>query len=301
MGDGKTTCTLCQKGDNYAQVEEEKGKRLSTLILKSNTIITSKPTLTTSCNDNTGDTYGLYSSTDTNSGKETYYFRGSVKNNYVSFAGLTWKVIRINEDGTVRLILNDRIGGVGSIYKFNTKYSNYSYMYYSNGSNAKTQVENWYKTNIEDKGYDSYVATAMFCEQAKVKEDASYTSGNAVMELYTKYTPNFKCSADGNGKGILDLKVGLITYDEVVHAGGYYGKENRIYFLYNGQYGIWTMSPAGIRANSYVWRINYNGSMDYKIIDLNEYALRPVINLNANVIASGTGTSSDPYVVQTNK
>ena len=35
-------------------------------------------------------------------------------------------------------------------------------MYYSNGSNAKTQVDSWYKTNIEDKGYDSYVVTEMF-------------------------------------------------------------------------------------------------------------------------------------------
>ncbi|MEG0799493.1 MAG: type II secretion system protein, partial [Bacilli bacterium] len=37
--------------------------------------------------------------------KPTYFFRGSVQNNYVSFAGKMWRIVRINEDGTVKLIL----------------------------------------------------------------------------------------------------------------------------------------------------------------------------------------------------
>ena len=35
---------------------------------------------------------------------ESYYYRGAVKNNYVSFAGYTWRIIRRNGDGSVRLI-----------------------------------------------------------------------------------------------------------------------------------------------------------------------------------------------------
>ena len=106
------------------------------------------PTLTTSSN-NSKDDNGLYKSTDTNTGEPTYYFRGNVENNYVSFAGFTWRIVRINEDGTIRIIMQDGIND-NAKYKFNSKYNNYTYMYYSN-SEAKTQLESWYQTNIGSK------------------------------------------------------------------------------------------------------------------------------------------------------
>ena len=47
---------------------------------------------------------GLYSTTDDIG--TSYYFRGAVKNNFVSFGGFVWKIIRQNGDGTVRMIYN---------------------------------------------------------------------------------------------------------------------------------------------------------------------------------------------------
>ena len=47
---------------------------------------------------------GLYSVSD---GLGTsYYYRGAVKNNFVSFGGFVWKIVRQNGDGTVRMIYN---------------------------------------------------------------------------------------------------------------------------------------------------------------------------------------------------
>ena len=34
----------------------------------------------------------------------SYYYRGAVKNNYVSFAGFIWRIIRRNGDGSIRMI-----------------------------------------------------------------------------------------------------------------------------------------------------------------------------------------------------
>ena len=45
---------------------------------------------------------GMYADND-NDGN-TYYYRGSVSGNYVKFAGFYWRIIRVNGDGTVRLI-----------------------------------------------------------------------------------------------------------------------------------------------------------------------------------------------------
>ena len=105
---------------------------------------------------------------------------------------------------------------------------------------------------------------------------------------------------DGNGKGILNSKVGLITYDEVLHAGGYYNQSNTGYYLYNGNYGIWTMSPSGgTELNAVDWTVFSGGNVSASGV-IKVYSFRPVINLKSDVLVTGTGTLSDPYVVKTN-
>ena len=260
-----------------------------------NKIITADPTLTTSSN-NTSDASGLYKSTATNTGNPTYYFRGNVENNYVSFAGQTWRIVRINEDGTIRIIMQDGINSNANI-AFNSNYNNYTYMYYTN-SQAKTTLESWYQTNIGSKSdlAKNVASGAYYCEQAKAKFADSYTSGSAVMTTYNKYTPDFKCIADGNGKGVVSASVGLLTYDEAVYAGGYYGQSNSNYYLYNNTY-FWTMSPAGFSGSySRVWRVNATGVVSNDYVN-HPYAVRPVIIMNADTLATGSGTSSDPFVV----
>ena len=39
---------------------------------------------------------------------DSYYFRGNVTNNYVDFAGMCWRIVRILGDGSIRLILEDQ-------------------------------------------------------------------------------------------------------------------------------------------------------------------------------------------------
>ena len=263
-----------------------------------NKIITANPTLTTSSN-NTSDASGLYKSTDTNTGNPTYYFRGNVENNYVSFAEFTWRIVRINEDGTIRIIMKDGINN-NDTYKFNSNYSNYSYMYYSN-SNAKTVLENWYQANIGDKS-DLSVNVASgnyYCEQAKVKYNANYISGNAVMTLYSSYIPNFKCTTDGNGKGVVNASVGLLSYDEAVYAGGYKGQSNSNYYLYNSAIIWWMMNSSGFFTSyPYVWIVNAQGGIDEGNSSIAR-SIRPVLILNADTqIFDGDGTKNNPFVVE---
>ena len=260
-------------------------------------VIDAEPTLTTSSN-NTTDASGLYASTDTNTGNPTYYFRGNVENNYVSFAGQTWRIVRINEDGTIRIVMQDGINSNANI-AFNSNYNNYTYMYYTN-SQAKTQLENWYQTNIGGKAdlAKNVASGAYYCEQAKAKRNSNWTSGSATMTTSNKYTPDFKCVTDGNGKGVVNANMGLLTYDEVVYAGGYFGQSNSNYYLYNNTY-FWTMSPAGFESGySYVWLVGTSGNF-YRD-DVN-YAnrLRPVLILNADTqISLGDGTINSPFVVE---
>ena len=180
---------------------------------------------------------------------------------------------------------------------FNSNYNNYTYMYYTN-SQVKSTLESWYQTNIGSKtNLASKVASgAYYCEQAKAKYSDSYTSGSATMTTYNKYTPDFKCSSDGNNKGVVNASVGLLNYDEVVYAGGYPYSNNNSYYLYNNTY-FWTMSPAGFSGSrSRVWFVTATGIIYSFYVDITR-AVRPVIILNADTLATGCGTSSDPFVI----
>ena len=171
-------------------------------------------------------------------------------------------------------------------------------MYYTN-SQAKTQLESWYQTNIGSKeDLASSVASGnYYCEQAKVKYSSSFTSGNANMTPYTSYIPDFKCIADGNGKGVVNANVGLLSYDEVVYAGGYFNQNNSNYYLYNNTY-FWTMSPAGFSGSySDVWIVDTTGNI-YNNAVINTRRLRPVLNLTADTqITGGDGSKENPFTI----
>ena len=239
----------------------------------------------------TGD--GLYSKT-TNTGT-TYYFKGAVENNYVKFADTIWRIVRVNEDGTIRLITQD---SVIERQLFNSTYNSYDKMYYTN-SEIKTAVENWYKTNITDKGFDGKVASGnYFCEQAKVVYNTDFTAGSATVVTEDNYTPSFDCTTDGNGKGVVSGKVGLITVDEVLFAGGVMASSSNFY-LKNGSI-YWMMSPAGFRTSNDVanaWYVDDDGYTNGTSVD-NILDVRPVLSLSADTLVSGSGTNSDPYIVK---
>ena len=38
----------------------------------------------------------------------SYYYRGEVEDNYVNFAGMCWRIVRILGDGSTKLILEDQ-------------------------------------------------------------------------------------------------------------------------------------------------------------------------------------------------
>jgi len=89
--------------DSYG-VDNE--KTLGKFILSDNDVISG-----TNIDFSTASTAGLYYTNKNTEGNEyTYYFRGDIDNNYVKFGkdkdenDLYWRIVRINEDGSVRLI-----------------------------------------------------------------------------------------------------------------------------------------------------------------------------------------------------
>ena len=111
---------------------------------------------------NDTETDGLYMAEDDEG--ESYYYRGAVKNNYVSFAGFTWRIIRRNGDGSVRMIYSGKsttdTGEAVTIGKsqFNSKYWDPTYVGYKYNEdfelheNNGTTGYNWF-TNTQKYNY----------------------------------------------------------------------------------------------------------------------------------------------------
>ena len=121
----------------------------------------------------------------------------------------------------------------------------------------------------------------------------------AYERLLANKTPILEC---GNNIDLYTTKIGLIIADEVSMAGGVYRTDNTSYYLYTGQ-NYWTMTPYyfledSIHSYAYVVVVISTGSFGNDHLNVNGlYGVRPVINLSSNVIITGSGTISDPYVV----
>ncbi len=109
---------------------------------------------------NDTETDGLYMAEDDEG--ESYYYRGAVKNNYVSFAGFTWRIIRRNGDGSVRMIYSGKstsdTGDAVTIgeSQFNSKYWDPTYVGYKYNEDFSLHENNG------TTGYDWFTNTTKY-------------------------------------------------------------------------------------------------------------------------------------------
>lgn len=132
---------------------------------------------------NDTETDGLYMAEDDEG--ESYYYRGAVKNNYVSFAGFIWRIIRRNGDGSVRMIYSGKstsdTGNAVTIgdSQFNSKYWDPTYVGYkyyedfslheSNGTTGYNWFTNTQKYNF-GTGYTFDQSTKKFTLTGDIKQ-----------------------------------------------------------------------------------------------------------------------------------
>ena len=126
---------------------------------------------------------GLYMAEDDEG--ESYYYRGAVKNNYVSFAGFIWRIIRRNGDGSIRMIYSGKstsdTGDAVTIgnSQFNSKFWDPTYVGYkynedfslheSNGTTGYDWFTNTTKYNF-GTGYTFDTSTKKFALTGDIKQ-----------------------------------------------------------------------------------------------------------------------------------
>ena len=269
---------------------------------------------------------GLYKSTDDDG--DSYYFRGNV-NNYVSFANQLWRVIRVNGDGTIRLLYNTDINtSAFNNVNDDEKYSGYTYdnenvctkenpcsssfdaknnLFVNNmnmtNSDVKTYLENWYISNL--KLYDNYISLESYCNDTTGNNGGGSSYYGAYDRIY-EHQPSLKCPDTSQlYGGNYKLKIGLMTADEANYAGlsvkaPHATTNNYLYYSSNS----WFMTPCAklITSNATLSSESTAASsigITPQIFVTYTFYVRPVINLKSNtLITSGDGSLSNPYVIK---
>ena len=181
LSSNNTSCYLYF--DSYCKPEDT-----ACQIILANKEIKTRDKITGPLTENT--TGKMYAAADDDG--MSYYFAGAVDNNFIKFAGYYWRIVRINGDGTIRIIYNglttDQTGETTQIGTslFNENYDDNAYVGYMygtpgsstyeethaniNDSTIKKVVDNWYETNIANNSnfVNKIDVNAGFCNDRKL-------------------------------------------------------------------------------------------------------------------------------------
>ena len=264
-----------------------------------------------------GDNPPTNSTTDWTGGT-SYYYTGN-PNNWVQFGGFWWRIIRINGDGSIRMIYQGTSAnttGSGTqigTSAFNSSANNKTYVGlvyntssqhgYGTNSTIMNTLNNWYNSNLASYEEDYIDTGAGFCSDRNMASGSNFNSSGSI--YYASYDrrngkASLQCHDDdilSKDNGKLPNPIGLVTSDEAVLTGITWNNANTGSYLYTGQ-TYWTMSPYYYSGNALVFYVYSDGHLNSdSLISWPVPGVRPVINLRADVSLTGSGTTSDPFKV----
>lgn len=246
-----------------------------------------------------------------------------------------WKIVRINGDGSLRLIYNgtnptatydnNNLSSWPYISSFvayeynkdNQKYTGYTY---DNGTNsfAKDVIDTWYKNALGNTTYDKKVESGRFCsdsigykkatEYGVTNENYYFSSMDRLDQTETGFAkdnaPTLKCpQTTETFGGSYRLKAGLITSDELVFGGDSTGAANDNFYVFTSILRLnATMTPAFYDTTTnkaVIWRTTASGLDQMVAANAFTTIFRPVINVSRDaVFTSGDGSLENPYVLK---
>lgn len=267
---------------------------------------------------------------------DSFYYRGNVTDNNVFFANMFWKIVRINGDGSIRLLFNGLNNSTNMEEKniafapLNSSSKDNAFVGYMHGypnsnnyasthenvfdSDAKSTIDSWYALNLND--YASRFSDTVFCNDRSTinagygQLGSSYTSMTRVL---MNHAPSLLCAQKNDrftvndeivGNGALKYPIALLTADEAMLAGLVRDKENKDFYLCENKICLSniTMTPGSFVNNSSanaLYAANWWYSYDFGNSNvIGKTFLRPVINLKSTTeILKGNGTRDNPFFV----
>ena len=212
-----------------------------------------------------------------------YYFRGAVDNNYVKIDDKLFRILRINGDGTVSMVLD---GNTDLLKKYYEKSGEYEF----DNSSLKAYLLEW-ANNTLSTGM-TYISTYKYCNEYGA-------DSKNVMNAYTRINddniPSLVCLGTK-----VQSKVGMLTVDDAIFAGATLTSTNGKFFLYssNVHTDSYLLTGAALTNNVYYpFVLTTTGKITYKTPGTYLRSIRPVITTFETTSATGSGTVKDPYIL----
>ncbi len=232
--------------------------------------------------------------TEDNKGK-SYFFRGNINYNYVKINNLLFRIVRINGDGSVRIVL-DNIINEAYPYNVNPAAEGVTPAALASLKHASVtgRLNEWLNKNLAE--YNKYIVNSDFCTDINFNiyiNNNQYS--NSYNRIFVDNTPDLYCSGD-----IYSGKVGLLSADEIVLAGAYRDVSNDKYYLYNSNIkeGYVTSSSYSFNGSQFhMISVMKNGAFGGSVMASENTHLRPVISIGANAKIKGNGTIDNPYII----
>ncbi len=221
-----------------------------------------------------------------------YYFKGYIENNYVLFAGLLWRIVAINSDGSVKLILNDYAEATANFYNADDEELIEDKLNFSKNKMYET-LDLWYRDNLEK--YENNLISNRYCvDDSIINEDGINTYYGSKDRLVNN---NYSYNCLGT---IYTSRIGLLSLDEIIMAGASMTEQNQSFYLYlpNKVVSWWTITPSISDSKDITFfEITKEGKIGESSGNYFR-GVRPVINLVKKTIVTGSGTLDDPYITK---
>lgn len=219
-----------------------------------------------------------------------YLFRGEYVNNYLTFAGQTWRILRVDEDGNIRLL---QVKG--------TQYINWDDRYNIN-SNMKDGInyfEGTENSRIKDSILDYYNNEKNFSSESKsVIIPKQFCVGSRTDDS-TDRTGTTECMTKSELMGaglpyvseLLEVSIDVNCLTVKSYACSNYN------YIQGMKTEFWTGTPY---AGDYYQVYYSTQGRFYKTAAREIQNMNIVITIDGNInYTSGSGTVDDPYVVKT--
>lgn len=237
---------------------------------------------------------GLLSSKDDDG--ISYYFRGDVSNNYVKMGNLTFRVVRINGDGSVRLVLDDALE-TQLAYNENTltDESSVESLAILSTSSLKAELDKWLQKNLSE--FSHIIVEGKYCTDLDFTNQMNeLTYSSTYARIYSFYEPSYQCSNEPYLSNI-----GLLSIDEVIMAGAFKYETNDKFYLYNpnikGSYFTLSTYYKDEENKITLLNVNEDGSIGNGALITDKLYIRPVLNVSLSTKVKGKGTLSNPYII----
>lgn len=224
---------------------------------------------------------GLYSVGD------SFYFRGDNINNYIVFDGLLWRITKINNDNSIRLIEFKRREPIVWDDRYNDE------------MRSSTGINNFYYNNLSSRILENlteiYNSENVLSNDAKgfIKETSLCIGKRSEIETINDGTIECAKRLDNQYIGLLQLNEYMIaSLDPNCLATTSTACRNYNY-LADFANSYWTLTANSDNTNQ-VYKIN---TTVVSTSASNSGMARMVINISENTNVEGTGTELDPYKV----